>query len=501
MKSRLIVVLAGTHLLALAAGWWGTQGGDRASAEKPPLAPQRHSDRPPREERRVRSADLIAAYGGDDWVEVMQQRKPAASHTASSAPDVSPEQRAAETRDIPGALQEQLDAVNGGKSYDYKLAKALVQRWMREDPDACAEWLGRMEMRSGWGDPFTAFAESLPPLDLLGLINEDWLPRNRSLALSYLATHVGKQAAADVPAILARLDGKDAENFLNAAAEQARVEDARVWIAIAADDPQMLDELAQRWITGPGDHWKWSDGELVPSDRDAAAWQERAAQALAAAAGTPAEEVFLRRLEEEERQSEIGLQLARIPAEPVEAIAALTELMTAEGRDKAKASDLAAEAITAKYAEGLEEWNRDDWEVDLQHSLLGRRAHEQVLADRLAAIASSLPEVLQQGTRERTWREAMMVDPEATLDVAIGGGFGEEAAANAAKLLGGMEVSRGLKADILVSLAARNLWNGADLPEGERFATELIRDDPSAAKTWLARLPAAIANALQEDPE
>ena len=203
MKARLPAILIGTHLLALGAGWWF------AGKDEPIVAPGNQparpgkASRPPRPERRVSTADLLAAYRNPElWGEALKRRNEASRprveppHGTPAVP-IPPEQRAAEIADIAGAMQKELEAVDAGKAYDHQLAKALVTRWMKEDPVACAAWLGRMKMRVGWGDPFAAIAKTLPPGELLALMEQGWLRVNRRRALDYLAEHLGESSAAE----------------------------------------------------------------------------------------------------------------------------------------------------------------------------------------------------------------------------------------------------------------------------------------------------------------
>jgi hypothetical protein len=142
MKSRTRLVLAGTHLLALGAGWWSVQSSPLASDAHPVEALA--SKTSPRPERRVATADLLAAYRSPElWGEALKRRSEAARPRrepphGTPAVHVPAEQRAAEIADIAGALQKELEAVDAGRSYDYQLTKALVTRWMKEDPAACA---------------------------------------------------------------------------------------------------------------------------------------------------------------------------------------------------------------------------------------------------------------------------------------------------------------------------------------------------------------------------
>ena len=148
MKARLPVILIGTHLLALGAGWWclGKRGPEPARDPASSLATK--SERSPRQERHVSTADLLAAYLDRTLsAEALERRNAAlpqreAPPNGAPTPQMSLEQRAAEIPDIAAAMQKEMEAVDGGKPYDYMLAKALITRWMKEDPAACAAWLG-----------------------------------------------------------------------------------------------------------------------------------------------------------------------------------------------------------------------------------------------------------------------------------------------------------------------------------------------------------------------
>jgi hypothetical protein len=135
----------------------------------------------------------------------------------------------------------------------------------------------------------------------------------------------------------------------------------------------------------------------------------------------------------------------------------------------------------------------------LQLSLLGRQSLETVLAARLDAIDSSLPEVLRSGTRGSSWRDAMRIDPAATLEVARQRGAGDEAVRVAAELIRDNETSLPVQAEVLGLLARQGLWKpGGLLPNAETFAAEYLRDDPVSARVWLQGLPESISTQIKE---
>jgi hypothetical protein len=148
----------------------------------------------------------------------------------------------------------------------------------------------------------------------------------------------------------------------------------------------------------------------------------------------------------------------------------------------------------------LDGWQREVWEQDLQLSLLGRQSLETVLAARLDAIESSLPEVLRPGTRASSWLDAMRVDPAATLEVARQRGESDDAVRVAALLVRHHETSLPVQAEILGLLANQGLWQqDGELPDAQTFAAEYLRDDPVAARDWRQRLPESLSNSLKED--
>jgi hypothetical protein len=191
--------------------------------------------------------------------------------------------------------------------------------------------------------------------------------------------------------------------------------------------------------------------------------------------------------------------LARVAREPAEATAALVELYRAAGHDEAEAVRRAGEDISKGYQGGLQVWQREAWEQDLQLSLLGRQSLETVLVTRLDAIDSSLPEVLRPGTRGSSWRDAMRVDPAATLEVARQRGAGDEAVRAAAELIQTNETLLSVQAEILGLLAQQGLWKpGGPLPKAETFAAEYLRDDPVSARAWLQGLPESLSTQIKE---
>ena len=124
MKARLRVILIGTHLLALGAGWWclGKRHPDPARDPASSLATK--SERPPRQERRVSTADLLAAYHDRALSSEALERRNAALPQREPPPNGTPsvpvslEQRAAEIPDIAAAMQKEVEAREGGKPND-----------------------------------------------------------------------------------------------------------------------------------------------------------------------------------------------------------------------------------------------------------------------------------------------------------------------------------------------------------------------------------------------
>ncbi|RYD65638.1 MAG: hypothetical protein EOP83_06975, partial [Verrucomicrobiaceae bacterium] len=463
MRVRLPVILVGTHLLALGVGWWCLRPSEPESmASQEASRASKQSERSPRQERRVSTAELLAAYSNSAlWGESQKLRMdaystrqipanpvpaPKAQPEGGQPKYIKPEQRAAETDDMAGALEKELEAVNGSKTYDYQYTKALIARWMKEDPAACAAWLGQMQMRGGWGDPFDAFAKTLPPTELLKLMEQGWLQRNRRYALEYLAREMGGASAAGLPDVLAVLGEEDAKRFLENASSKAKVEDAAVWLELLAGDTEQLQSVVSQWIQNLGSNQRGNDGK--PGD-----WQEKADLILEAATGTPAEEMVRKKIEAAQREAEIRREITRVAQEPAAATAALVDLYLKQGKNEAEARRLASEAISQSYQSGLEVWKKDAWEQGLQLSLLGEQKLDDVLISRLNAIDSELPEVLQGGTRNQMWSEAMEIDPGVTMEVARQNGRVDEALQSAAKLVRESATSQALRAEILLTLS------------------------------------------------
>jgi hypothetical protein len=222
---------------------------------------------------------------------------------------------------------------------------------------------------------------------------------------------------------------------------------------------------------------------------------------LAAAAGTPAEEIFRQQLQAEQERSDKGRELARIVREPAEATAALVDLYVGQGHDEAEARRLASQAIAESYRDGLEVWQKEAWDKDLQLSLLGQRKLDEALTTRLEAIATELPEVLQTGTRNRTWSDAMAIDPAVTLEIARQSGRADEALQSATKLVRNREVSLAKQAEILLTLSEQGMWkqDGELLPNAQTFSEQYLRDDAEAARLWIAKLPPALSQSLKKE--
>lgn len=397
-------------------------------------------------------------------------------------PVLSPDERAVAVGDIPAALQKEIDGLNTGKGHDYILGKALINRWMKENPKACAAWLGGMKSRIGWMDPFHAFAKSLPPMELLDLMEGDWLGANRRRALECLAQHMGDTAATDLPQVLDRLGKEEAAGFLSRASDGASADDAETWLQLAGEDRQLLNGLARRWIDGARDE---------PDE----GWLRQMELLLQAAAGTPAEEIFRARFEEQRKIAEGRILLASAKADPKQAFDGLLARAIAEGHDPVEARNIASEQVKSAYPGGIETWRQSEWHVSIQQSLAGSRALEDALAERLESIREGLPEPLQAAPRGETWSDALTVDAMATLVFAKHQGLLDEVIRSGAALAGQHDVSLAVKADLLSAFAGEGLWNKSrGLPDPKAFFETYSREDPAAAKAWWASLPQDLRN-------
>lgn len=475
-----------THLLALGAGWWlaGERSPVVSGAEE--STPIRSSGREPRRTSRVPVSELIGAYGNSEYWSESQARRPGAAILeipVDKHPRLTPEQRAAETKDIPAAIQKELEALNAGKIHDYMFAKALVTRWMKEDAKACAAWLGRMESRIGWMDPFQAFAASRPPMEVLDLMDDGWLSVNRRRAMESLARQVGESSAASLPDILERLGGDLAKGFLETASRYARPEDAALWLQLAGDDQRMLADLAYRWIQtqdvlgGP---------PAVPDE----AKLRQAESLLALAEGTPAAELFRARVEEQRRNADGARLLALAGSDPKQAFPDLVRRAMDEGRGEEEATKIACDQIRNALPGGLAIWQKGAWLAAIQHNLSGKSRLDEVLGERLDAIRANLPDPLQSVPRIASFGDALAVDPAATLEFARDRGLLDEVVRGGADKLGQNSLSASVRAEILAAFAREGLWTTSrGLPDPRWFADEYARYDPEAAKAWMAGLP------------
>ncbi|HEY1120777.1 MAG TPA: hypothetical protein VGE67_04220, partial [Haloferula sp.] len=111
MKAPLPVILIGTHLLALGVGWWCLRpSAPESVASQETSRASKQSERSPRQERRVSTAELLAAYNNPElWGEAQKRRMESFQIPANPAPGpkaqpdgappvrMTPAQRAAET--------------------------------------------------------------------------------------------------------------------------------------------------------------------------------------------------------------------------------------------------------------------------------------------------------------------------------------------------------------------------------------------------------------------
>jgi hypothetical protein len=157
--------------------------------------------------------------------------------------------RAAEVGDLAEAAQQQLKALQSRKGYDHEFCRALFRRWMTEDPEGCAAWIGGMESPGiGWWVPFGALLESLEnigrSLDFEILASaEPWERRGcwQSMALAVNATG----HARSILDWLAWVPGREGvEVFATQAAGNAMAYD--LWPELR-DTIARLDETRRRW--------------------------------------------------------------------------------------------------------------------------------------------------------------------------------------------------------------------------------------------------------------
>lgn len=494
-----------SHLGALALGFaLAPRAGSPADGDAARL-PAKASERPARPERRVPTTDLLAAYGNSEFWSAARARRnknrPGASG-ATDQPYVAPDVRAAQVRDIPAALDAQLEAVNRGKSYDHMFAKALIKRWMLADRAACAQWLGAMKMRGVWQDPFNAFAGSLPAADLLGLVDDRWLPANRSAALEALAEKTGTAEPASLPGMLEPLGAGEAARFLATAARHARPEDASWWLQFAAErNPDLVETLAAQWIRGPGSSWEWRENELVPENRPGSQddWREHARLVMAAAGGTPAEAVFQRRFEQEELNAERGRLLALAAREPVAAMEQLLALETGQGRDAEEVREELTRQVSNSFGANATNWRRSEWEQGLQSSVLGERPIDDVIIERLDLVEAGLPDLFRPQLLQQAMHDAMQVDPAAAVRVGVARGLTDRVRQAANEVLPASGTPQSVAAGIILAMEDNGLLaNDGQLRErAADFTKEYLRDDPGAAETWLSRLPTALAQQLR----
>lgn len=270
MRNKTWAFLIASHVAALGLGF-ALFLPARGKSEDDPLPSAKSSPRHERAERRERSVsttELLDAYWHPSFFDEARALRTIPDDPGSASPekpDLSADERAARTEDIPAALDGQLAGVNRMGVYDYQFAKALIRRWLEEDPAACMKWIGGMKMEVGWRDPFKALAEALPADEVLGLMDEDWLARNRRYALSAISEKVGADSPESLPELLQGLETDESKDFLSHAVRHARAEDAAYWLEFAHErEPGILSSLGDRWFRAVAMSWQRKDGELVP---------------------------------------------------------------------------------------------------------------------------------------------------------------------------------------------------------------------------------------------
>jgi len=406
-------------------------------------------------------------------------------------PTGTAEERAAACADIHADLEKEFKKVQGSLGYDYVYSRALVARWVKEDPAACSAWIGAMNSRGAWGDPSDAFARALPAQQALDLMENGWLDSNRRMALSDIAKATAERSPAELPGILSRLRKGEANSFLNAALYYAKPNDAAIWLQIAGSDEKLLASLADKWIVASP-----TPDHRVPSDRNP---QQDAEMALAAAAGTPAEAFFRQRYEAAVLTGKVDETMARLPSEPAAAVAALEAIYREQGLGPDAVQKKIMETVTQRYEGTLGQWNRVEWDSSLQQAVLGTLPMRDALEGRLAAIDSGLPEMLRGSSRASTLRDAMAIEPATVIQLALDRGLESEGVAAAAQVARLSEAPMTVRGDILLALANHDLWtDGHNLPDAKTFALRYFHYDPEAAQSWRRSLPPAMATALQE---
>lgn len=497
MRRSTAAWLVGTHVLALGLGIvFASRSDDERT--KPSLRPvPKISERPSREKRQVSTGELLSAYNNFDFISEARARRKGPNEIVDASSKISnedsPEDRAAQVDDISASLDEQLDAVNGGKSYDYQFSKALIKRWLLEDPAACMKWVGSMKMQVGWGDPFNAIAEALPAEQLLDLMDESWLSRNRNRALESIAETVGSSTPEKLGGLLARLSEGEASVFLSTAMRNAKPEDAGIWLKFALEtQPSLVSTLAMQWLGTGASRWEWRDDKLVQSQGpfNKGDWAEKARMVLAAAEGTAAEEEIRQRYTSSLIRAEEERLLALAIREPNNAYDQMMALHQSSGNSSENLHSEVINKISNQFGHHADQWKQGEWEMAIQQNVLGELPMDRVISERLDLIRKEIPESFRAPLQEKALVDALRVDPSAAIRIGMENRMKADLINAAYHAIFEDWQPYSTKARMVLEMDRAGLWRDArNMHDGfASMAKDFLLDDPDAARTWKAQL-------------
>lgn len=487
----------GVGALVAFSGRDAGQVGEQGAASK--------TERVATEERRVPARDLLAAYRFDSphAREASRRRQKLIyggdpPHVARQKGDwETPEERAAKVTDFVTTMQERVELVDQGKDYDYMFCKAVIRRWLEEEPEVCMAWLGRMEMRTGWGDPFSELAEGpmgADPVRMLELMGNGWLERNRGYALKNLAERMAKKGVAEIPAALELLRESEREKFLDEALFYAGSEDVAAWLeVIDADDEKRLKKLASKCL----------GRQLGQFSSPKVDWQQRSEAVMAAVAGTPGEKFFQDEWAREQYSREKARLEAMVETDPKQAVELLVEMRVASGDDPEAARRRVVEDLSSRNNRRVEKWGQKEWEVGLQEVVMGENSLVGVLGERLGKISSELPPELHDTMGGKAVRDTLLVSPGETTAFVLSEGRGAMLEGPLKEFLRDGNHTKSVGATVLREVIENEGWESVPgiRPLAVEFARGYLEIDRERASKWLGTLPPDVAAELERGSE
>lgn len=395
MSGRLKIVLGLSHLVLVGLGaWWGNA--DSAPEENQVAASNRSGRKPVDRGYQISPDRILAALRPDSPFFPQGNSEP------GNPKRRTPEERAAEVVDFRREMQSQVEVFNQTGFTDYRFTREVIYRWMALNPREAMDFFARVEIRSGWGDPWPALFKNpsgMSGIELATHIENHWLSENRRRGLKALASSVGRNDPGQLPAILELLknDPRTSQEFFSEALNVARAGDFSFWFELTSNlerskQQEVFRKLADRMIPSRVPP-TWFDPGVNTYGRESPSRGDLEA-ILAEAKGTAAEGAFRERMNN---------------------LLATFEKLKIEKADSANRTE--HENISSSPGSyQLEQEIEGSRTTEMRSVVRGEQSMSMALENHLSMVERSLEEGKRSNETRRVMSEAMLLDPVATFE-------------------------------------------------------------------------------------